>query len=302
MSSSFTVGPVRTEELQAALRLQFQSLPELDRRRRVAAALEVVRSSELDPAGIVVARSASGLSGVMVCQVTPGASGLVWPPRVVECANQSQIEDELVRRVCSFLRSAGAKLAHALLTEIETTWADPLARNGFQHITRMKYLRHELQNVPLFSGRLRYQPYDPREPALFQQTLLKTYEETLDCPELNAARTIDEVIAGHQAQGRHDAAGWWLALDGSGPVGVLLLADVPALGGWDLSYLGVTPTARRRGIGHELASKALWEAHRAGAPHLGVAVDTRNEPARRLYRRLGFMPFDERELFLALWR
>ena len=65
---------------------------------------------------------------------------------------------------------------------------------------------------------------------------------------------------------------------------------------WDVSYVGVVPAARRRGVGAELVVKALWEAKAAGILQVSLAVDARNEPARRLYRRLGF---ETGEQFLA---
>ena len=38
-----------------------------------------------------------------------------------------------------------------------------------------------------------------------------------------------------------------------------------------------------------------------GVARLTLSVDTRNEPAWRLYTDLGFQPHDRREVFLAIW-
>src|SRR5262249_26787732 len=131
----------------------------------------------------------------------------------------------------------------------------------------------------------------------FHQTLLATYTDTMDCPEVNGVRTIDEIIEGHRVQGLHDSGRWWLALRGDQPAGVLLLTELPEWGGWDVSYLGVVPGARRKGVGTTLARKALVEAHTAGAAQLTLALDVRNLPASQLYRSLGFAPFDKREVY-----
>jgi ribosomal protein S18 acetylase RimI-like enzyme len=48
--------------------------------------------------------------------------------------------------------------------------------------------------------------------------------------------------------------------------------------------------------------KAILEARVAEAPQLTLSVDVRNRPAWELYRRLGFEPFEQREVFLAVWR
>jgi ribosomal protein S18 acetylase RimI-like enzyme len=72
--------------------------------------------------------------------------------------------------------------------------------------------------------------------------------------------------------------------------------------GWDISYLGLVPEARGRGLGKELVRKALFEARAADALQLTLAVDERNWPARDLYQRMGFETFDSREVYLTIWQ
>ncbi len=301
MRSTLTVTSARPDELVTAFRLVFGRLAVAERERRVHTALELVRAGELDPAGVLVAWQDALPVGCFVCQATPGASALVWTPGVAGRADERAVADELVRHACAWLCARGTKLAHALLSEEEMARAAPLLRHGFAHVTRLRYLRHRLDELPSFTPRLRYETYAACDPVAFHDTLVRSYEGTLDCPEVNDVRTADEIIAGHRAQGLHDPTHWWLARDKDEPAGVLLLADVPALGGWDLSYLGVVPSARRRGVGRELTCKALAEARRAGAPQVSLAVDERNVPAWELYRGLGFVPYDRREVLLALF-
>jgi ribosomal protein S18 acetylase RimI-like enzyme len=164
-------------------------------------------------------------------------------------------------------------------------------------------MRHFLDlstEVLACSDRLAYQPY-PADPARFQETLLRTYEGTQDCPEVNGVRTIEEILHGHRSQGRHDPERWWLASARGRPVGVLMLTELPEWNGWDVSYVGVVPEARGRGVGRELMARALLEARAAEVRQLTLSVDGRNRPAWNLYTRLGFEPFDSREVFLAVW-
>ena len=83
---------------------------------------------------------------------------------------------------------------------------------------------------------------------------------------------------------------------------MLILTEMPDWGAWDLSYVGVVPEARGRGVGRELVRKALFEAKVAEAPGMILSVDSRNRPARYLYESLGFEPYEEREVYLAVWR
>ncbi len=137
---------------------------------------------------------------------------------------------------------------------------------------------------------------------MFHQTLQNTYKDTLDCPELNGVRGVEEVIVGHRGQSHFDPDLWLLALADGLPVGVLLLMRSPETHDWEISYVGVVPEARRHGYGRELVLKALAEAKTVDAPYLTLSVDARNHPAHELYRVLGFEVYDRREVFLAVWK
>jgi mycothiol synthase len=177
-------------------------------------------------------------------------------------------------------------------------------RNGFSHVTRLLYLRHPLEltsQALAASERLLFRSY-LQDAGQFHETLLRTYADSQDCPEVTGVRTIEEIIEGHQAQGKYDPERWWLALEESRPVGVLLLTDTPDLNSWDVSYVGVVPEGRGRGNGRRLLLKALLEARLGEATQLTLSVDARNQPALNLYRSLGFETIDEREVYLAIWR
>jgi mycothiol synthase len=302
----------------------FQHLDEEDRESRIANALKMLREKELNPAGMLIARASGELLGAIFFQPVAGASGLIWPPQTrpgadsrmdipvrpkasdgQECPSYDghSLEDQLVNEACRQLADQGAKLVQCLLSLQETSMGTSLERNGFRHITQLWYLRHDLQFSPTFfqtPDALAYQSYASCDADQFHQTLLRTYETTSDCPEVNGVREIEEIIEGHKSQGRHNPESWWLAAHQDRQVGVLLLAEVPDLKSWDLLYLGVVPEAREQGFGRELARKALWEARAAQAPQLTLSVDARNQPALNLYKSVGFEAYDQREIFLKI--
>jgi ribosomal protein S18 acetylase RimI-like enzyme len=299
------IEPARRSELTWALDLAFQHHKGEERRTRVRNALRLIRRGEVNPSGILVARSGTKLIATIICLPMPGASALVWPPQGVAGSESGSLEDRLVEYGRNWLESRGVKLAQSLLSPNEKQLALPLLRNGFSHITNLRYLRHELQLPPEWQndiGRLNFQTYAKCYKALFHETLLASYAGTLDCPEVNGVREIDEIITGHQAQGFFDPAHWWLAFDSGQAAGVLLMTESTQWKSWDLSYVGVVPEARHRGVGRELTQKALIEARNARAEQLTLALDTRNRPAAQLYQSLGFEPFDEREVYLAIWK
>lgn len=296
--------PARPAEWAKAFQLIFQYLPNEERQARVQNALRLMRQGELDPAGVLVVAGEGALQGALVCLPVAGASGLVWPPQVCAGNAQREIEDQLLSSAIAWLRQGGAKLGQSLLAEGENYLAASLERNGFDHITSLWYMRHELNLPsarPAAAPPLTYQTYSACDHALFHRTLLRSYESTRDCPEVNGVRSLRDVIEGHQAQGIHDPEHWWLALQAGEAVGVLLAAEISEWQGWDLSYLGVVPGARGRGVGRAMTRRVLCEARAAGATQVTLAVDMRNRPAWNLYLDLGFEPFDRREAYLAIW-
>jgi mycothiol synthase len=302
MKPQLLIEPARAGERTEAFRLAFQHLPATDQLPRIANALDLADKNEIDPTGILVARGVGGVLGSLICMKTEGAGGLLWPPQVSpEAPDRAAIEDELIGFAFLWLRQRGAKLAQSMLATSEVELGQPLIRNGMPHVTALAYLRRYLNGkLPTATDRLTFETY-PAQPALFGQTLLRTYEKTQDCPELTGARSIDDILEGHRAQGKHDPDHWWLArLDGE-PVGVLLLTSLPEWASWDVCYVGVIPTARGHGVGREIMLKGMIEAKKARIGSVTLSVDGRNAPAWQLYRGLGFEEFDRREVFLRVW-
>jgi GNAT superfamily N-acetyltransferase len=298
----------RSEDLASAFSLLFGHRGE-ERQRRIAHALALIEQGDLDPQGVFVVRRSSGPVAALVCTVVPGAGALIWPPACAwddtESTSAVELENVLVRRACDWLHGQGARLVQCLLPPGEESLAAPLLRNGFARITTLSYLDHSSTLPPSWreSPRLDCEPYDPGQPDEFHRTLAATYEDTLDCPEVNGVRTIDEVIQGHRAQGRFDPDSWLLARHEGDPAGVLLLIE--QTGGqkeWEVAYMGIVPAARRRGFGRELLLRGLREAHLRGARRVLLCVDDRNRPAWDLYRSVGFEPYDQRIVLLRVWR
>ena len=202
----------------------------------------------------------------------------------------------LARAVADRLRAAGVKQAQALLPPIDRDRARPLEAVGFRHITQLTFLCRPVSAAAFDADRsaLRFAP--AVDPA-FADTLFATYDGTLDCPELNGTRTPDEVLAGYRSAAA-DPPDWWLASAGAEPAGVLLLAPGPQPGVVELSYLGLVPSVRGRGLSRELVRFALARAAASAAEWLTLSADVRNEPALRVYRAHGFREYDLQDVFL----
>jgi ribosomal protein S18 acetylase RimI-like enzyme len=312
MTQIRSVRSARPEELEDALRLVFNYLPEDERGQRVANALALIDQGELDPQGVTVVRGKSGLRGAMVTILLPGATGLVVPPRAAPARTQRMIEDQLVRHSELWLRQHGVKMTNALILPIEEPLAAPLLRNGFRHMTSLWYLRHSLGEAQLADNLLRsiseiaqtvsFATYSSSRPETFQETLARTYAGTLDCPEVNGVRDTSDVMQGHREQAHADSRLWWLMSQEDRPAGVLLLTPVPEVNALDISYLGIVPEFRGRRLGWVVTAKAIDVARCVGAAQVTLAVDCRNTPAWNMYIEMGFEAQERREVYLRVYR
>jgi ribosomal protein S18 acetylase RimI-like enzyme len=290
-------------EIEPAFDLLLSHLPGAEREYRVARAVELVRSGQMDARGLFVLREGSDLAGVVACEALRGAGGIIWPP-ILARASDSKLEDLLIGRAVSWLQERGSRLAQCLLPPDDVALASPLLRTGFTRITTLSYLRRNIHHQEDFSParRLRFAPYNPDNTKVFHETLVRTYQHTLDCPEVNGVRTVEEVIEGHQAQGPFDPSLWLLALEDDQPVGVLMLCVARPDEEWEVGYMGLVPASRRRGLGREILRQALSQAQASRVSSMTLCVDDRNGPAWRLYRLMGFTRFDQRLVFLVVWR
>src|SRR5438105_3751168 len=142
------VEVARPEDLAPAFRLMFQHLAADDREASVANALHLVSQGELERAGILVVRHDRRVVGALVCIPLRGASALFWPPQTEEDPGSPAVADLLLQHAGAWLRQRGVKISQALLTADETHLAEPLLRNGFAHVTRLHYMRHDLGEQP----------------------------------------------------------------------------------------------------------------------------------------------------------
>ena len=291
------IEPLRPDDWTIALQHALMRVPPEQRQARVQHCLQLLGAGVLDPRGIWVARRGKDILGVQVCVPLPGSACLFWLPTADDA-----VTDRLVKAGLDWARSIGCKIAQAMASPVDLPLTKPLLRHGFHAVTRMHQFTRGLTDFPDESAApLRYENYRPSLHALFAATLERTYLDTLDCPELNGKRTLDEILAGHRGQGTFHPDFWWLTFDNAAPVGVLMLTEMPDGSTWELAYLGIVPEYRRRGFGRAMTLHALHALRAQPATRLLLAVDERNGPALRLYLSLGFVEIECSEVLLYFW-
>jgi ribosomal protein S18 acetylase RimI-like enzyme len=242
--------------------------------------------------------------GALLSQPLAGRAAAVWAPEVDTVFSRDATAVALVRAALEDLKARGYRLVQALLDEsAPKRGAADLEGGGMPHVTDLIYLegdtRREIAVRPGLPP-IDWRPFGPDTEAEFRAVLRETYRGSLDMPELEGLRSLDDVLASHRAVGRFVADRWQVGhVRGEpGAAAVLLLSAVPDRDAWEVAYLGLTPSARGRGLGRAVLARAAALA-RPHAARLELAVDVRNLPAHHLYRNAGLRPFDRRAVHLA---
>jgi len=81
-----------------------------------------------------------------------------------------------------------------------------------------------------------------------REMILKTYQGSLDCPEIDGVRAIDDILLGYRPTGVSGDRHWHLLRYQDRPVGCLLLGEHESHQ-WGLIYMGIAPESRGCGPG-----------------------------------------------------
>lgn len=305
MSGSIAdVLPCPPADRASALQVLYRRVPEPLRVQLIAGVLGDAGKGLVDLSGLWVARRRGRIVGAMLTQALAGRAAAVWAPEVALSWGRAATATALVRAALDDLRTRGVRIAQALVDDsAPRQGATDLARGGLPHITDLMYLERDTAAplaVDSAGPRFSWRDYGPATEAEFRQVLQETYAGSLDMPELEGVRALDDILASHRAGGRFNPSRWQVGHLPAEPAAaaILLLSEQPERDAWEVAYLGLTPPARGRGLGRAALAYAIDQA-RPFTSRLELAVDIRNTPALRLYRAAGFSRFDRRAVHLA---
>ena len=230
-----------------------------------------------------------------------GIGGPLWLP-THSVPSPTETGAQLLAAQQKKLAEQGCQLIQSWLPQATGVEAQRLRQAGLRHLADVHCLvslpHHWPNATPSYDSPLDFVDCRTAHQDRLQEVLSATYTDTLDCPQLNVLRDIEDVLAGYHATGTPRADGWWLLQCGDQDVGCLLLADFPGNRQIELVYLGLIPTARGKGWGRLLVRYAQWFAFQATRDQLVLAVDSTNHPARTLYSDAGFVTWRQRSVFI----
>lgn len=256
-----------------------------------------------DSEGIwLVARRAGRIVGTCYGELAPGKAAAMFPPALSDgepvCTGR-----RLLRALEGKLIGIRAQIDffHALATSDQCEDAEVLKAAGFEPLGTTLHMTCSTE-IPTAAGltRLDFAVFNgsPSSWARLESVFDETCTKTLDFPELNLIDYGNRSLSGYREAGVFQPELWQIAkLDGE-DVGCVLVNALDEPGICQLVYCGLTPAARNRGLGTELAARARQLAATHGAKQLVVSVDQRNRSAIAAYRRAGFCLTDQQTLFV----
>jgi ribosomal protein S18 acetylase RimI-like enzyme len=167
------------------------------------------------------------------------------------------------------------------------------ARAGFQSCGRHYLVRHLGERIPDAEADVRLRPFRREDMGLAARVVHRSHEGSLDAA-LNLTyatpaqcRSFVETLVLRAGCGRFDGRASFVAEGAAGPVGVLLASHLSHANG-HVCQVSVLPEAQGRGIGRALVVAALRAFRDEGLEAASLSVTVGNQPAYRLYQRLGF--------------
>ena len=286
--------PATRPEIEPALRLLLADDNGLAGDEAVLDFLSFAVHRKIDTNAIWVAEQARRIVWAILPIISPGRTMLLFTSGRLPKQTPPHAVRLLADALCRYY-GAGVKpvaLAQLLLDPADRAIGDLYRRTGFEELAELTYLQKSVKRGAEFeplNDAWELIRYARDSHPLFAQTIVRSYEGSLDCPALNGRRDIEDVIAGHKATGRFDPAMWFALRDRAtrATQAVLLLNPTAASDSVELVYLGLVPESRGKGIGDALMRLAVAETARREFTELSLAVDARNAPALRLYHRHG---------------
>jgi ribosomal protein S18 acetylase RimI-like enzyme len=228
------------------------------------------------------------------CLESPGRTAMLLLPDGALTWADDQSICEMIDFIVAEEARRDIRLVQCLPVIHDQKNASALARAGFSELAELLYMEWtDDGGGTVFDNfsrnkELAWLSYNDRTQAAFHQLIEQTYTGSLDCPGLTGLRHIDDIIAGHRAAGRFSPDRWLAIVYDGRPAGCILLLENPLRPVLEVAYMGVHPSFRGRHLGHVLISRGLTMAHRDGFTKVALAVDSRNQPALRLYTSAGF--------------
>ena len=293
--------------MKRLLRLLFDRLPAGEQRASIVDVMKALNGGRIALHALLTAHVDGVIVGSILYMLQVDRTAFVWPPATSCEGSGPATDDALLGEVIRRVEMADAWIGQCLIDLNRRQERQTLDRNGFRHLTDLRFLMRRLDDVPNERSDLAPNAGEALETIAYQpgvndfrfaRVIEQTYVETHDCPELEGTRTGEQALVSHRMSGEFDPTRWKLFRWRDQDAGVLLMNDHPEQAAWEVVYLGVVRDCRGNAIGRRMLAQGLAAARAAKRSAVLLAVDCRNEYAGKVYDDLGFRETDRRAVHL----
>jgi ribosomal protein S18 acetylase RimI-like enzyme len=283
------VRPVRVEEVSLALSMILGTRGVPAESSGIAEFMKYAAGRGLSLVLIWVAVKEDIMGWAALPMLSPGRTVMLRGADATMIADPSAVTAG-VETVCRHFAGQNAQLIQVLVDPAESATAAMYTGRGFTPMAELLYMHRAFRRtaMPALPVGVRLLNYSESTHALFAAGILASYEQSLDCPQLNGVRDIEDVILGHKSAGLFDPGDWFVVVEAGNPIAVLLMTRVNNMDGMEIVYVGIKPSSRGRGRGDYLIRLAAGHATLRKCRHIALAVDAQNRPAIAMYQRHGF--------------
>lgn len=290
-------------ECEEVLDFFLSRLPEQARKDRIANLKQTFllkSKSEADQGfpGLFHWKREGQILGVLYTFLRPDKTILALPP-VVLPDEPPQILEIIYDQLIEY-----AKLNHSpvvMLLVDNDQELDSVCRphGGFQKISDLLYLVCESDLFPKKSPakKLRFIPFCEQDWTKMVALVEETYRQTRDFPRLNGICPTESILNSYREDHPFIPELWFFIEFQDRPVGTLILTELEKSKLFELTYMGIIPEARGKGLAHEIVAFVKFMAGTHGAERLLVSVDIQNDPAIKVYSRHDFQVYDRKEIY-----
>lgn len=251
----------------------------------------------------LAAKEVDRIIATCLCVDSPGRTSSAFIPVTIGTDTVARAVVTLLNRSSRRAQLRGVQLLQGLVRPEAEREAYVYQQADFQLLSQLIYLESDLTQpvLPRVSApTVTWETYTPGNHGRFAKVIEGTYQDSLDCGSLNGLRDIEDIIASHRATGRFDPRFWLIGLLDKDPVGTILLSFVSERPSYEVVYMGLLSQWRGRGYGAALLRRGVEMARDRAVMALTLAVDARNTPAQKLYRRFAFREVSRRDAWIKI--
>ncbi|MCL2004544.1 MAG: hypothetical protein FWG73_00100 [Planctomycetaceae bacterium] len=289
-------------ELEGVLHFAFGHLPANEFSLRIASMMLQYQTGRIDLQGIVQAKHAGQLVGVLYAQTRPDNSVMLWIPAMEPGFPLEPMFEPFLQ----FCRSKNAFAAIAIADRNQSFDEQAFCSAGqFRSLSDLVYLVSELSpdDAPAKPSRLQFIPLSDYAEDVSERLIRlvkETYLDTLDFPELMQIAPVEQVLQTYKTEAPYRPELWFFIQRDGIDVGVLFLTD-SGPEQFELTYMGLITSVRGQGLSREIIHFAKAITFQENRFLLLTSVDGQNHPACQTYLSQGFKAWDRKKLYIRFF-